>query len=148
MCPTPARRSIAHAAWIRSPRRLHVKLTRGRVLCYCDGVILQINHHRKERSRPIDREALRHIPLFASMSQGEMEHVAARVAKMLLDQEASEGQHQQHRLTQQEMAALAGTAREVVGRALKELEAAGAIEIHQGRAVVLHSDRPRLLAST
>ena len=45
------------------------------------------------------------------------------------------------------MAALAGTAREVVGRALKELEAAGAIEMQQGRAVVLSRERLRLLVS-
>jgi DNA-binding GntR family transcriptional regulator len=44
-------------------------------------------------------------------------------------------------LTQQEMAALADTAREVVGRALKELEAAGAIEMRQGRAVVVSRER-------
>jgi len=45
------------------------------------------------------------------------------------------------------MAALAGSAREVVGRALKELETAGAIVMRQGRAVVLSSERLRLLAS-
>ncbi len=77
-----------------------------------------------------------------------LRHVAARVAKILLEQEAStqEGQPVYH-LTQQEMAALAGTAREVVGRALKELEAAGAIEMRLGRAVVLSRERLRLLAS-
>ena len=77
-----------------------------------------------------------------------LRHVTARVAKILLDQEASshEEQHVYH-LTQQEMAALAGSAREVVGRALKELEAAGAIEVRQGRAVVLSHERLSLLAS-
>lgn len=45
------------------------------------------------------------------------------------------------------MAALAGTAREVVGRALKELEEAGAIEMRQGQAVVLSQERLRLLSS-
>ncbi len=48
---------------------------------------------------------------------------------------------------QQEMAALAGTAREVVGRVLKELEAAGAIEMQQGRAVVVSRECLRLLAA-
>jgi hypothetical protein len=38
-------------------------------------------------------------------------------------------------------------AREVVGRSLKELEAAGAIEMRQGRAVVLNLERLRLLTS-
>jgi CRP-like cAMP-binding protein len=67
--------------------------------------------------------ALRHLVVL--VEDLSLRHVTARVAKMLLEQEAStqEEQHIYH-LTQQEMAALAGTAREVVGRALKELEAA------------------------
>lgn len=90
--------------------------------------------------------ALRH--LVALVEDLSLRHVAARVAKILLEQEAStqEGQQVYH-LTQQEMAALAGTAREVVGRALKELEAAGAIEMRQGRAVLLSRERLRLLAA-
>jgi Crp-like helix-turn-helix domain len=64
------------------------------------------------------------------------------------DQEASarEGQYV-YSMTQQEMAALAGTARELVGRALKELEAAGAIEMRQGRAMVVNPERLRMLSS-
>jgi CRP/FNR family transcriptional regulator len=90
--------------------------------------------------------ALRH--LVALVEDLSLRHVTARVAKILLDQEASfeEKQHI-YRMTQQEMAALAGTAREVVGRALKELEAAGTIEMRQGRAVVMNLERLRLLAS-
>ena len=90
--------------------------------------------------------ALRH--LVALVEDLSLRHVTARVAKILLDQEAS-FQEEQHAycLTQQEMAALAGTAREVVGRALKELEVAGAIEMRQGRAVVLNRERLRMLAS-
>ncbi len=90
--------------------------------------------------------ALRH--LVALVEDLSLRHVTARVAKLLLEQEASfqEEQHIYH-LTQQEMAALAGTAREVVGRALKELEVAGAIEMRQGRAVVLNRERLRVLAS-
>jgi CRP-like cAMP-binding protein len=52
----------------------------------------------------------------------------------------------QHHLTQQEMAALAGTAREVVGRALKELEQAGAITLQQGQITITNADILRLLA--
>ncbi len=90
--------------------------------------------------------ALRHLVVL--VEDLSLRHVTARVAKILLDQEASaqEGQHV-YRLTQQEMAALAGTAREVVGRALKELEEAGAIKMRQGRAVVLNRERLHLLAS-
>jgi len=90
--------------------------------------------------------ALRH--LVSLVEDLSLRHATARTAKILLDQEAStrEGQPAYH-LTQQEMAALAGTVREVVGRALKELEAAGAIEMRQGRAVVLNPERLRMLSS-
>jgi CRP-like cAMP-binding protein len=60
--------------------------------------------------------------------------VTARVAKILYEQE------HQHKLTQQEIAAMAGTAREVVGRALKQLEMHGAIEIRQGHVTVKNVD--------
>jgi len=39
------------------------------------------------------------------------------------------------------MAAMAGTAREMVGRALKVLEVAGAIQMQHGRIEVLSRDR-------
>jgi CRP-like cAMP-binding protein len=89
--------------------------------------------------------ALRH--LVGLVEDLSFRHVTARVARILLDQQevATLGGHA-HRLTQQEMAAMAGTAREVVGRALKELEAAGAISLHQGRVVILNRERLRLLA--
>ncbi len=89
-------------------------------------------------------KALRHL---VSLVEGlSLRHVTARVAKILLDQEASAQQGQQvHRLTQQEMATLVGSAREVVGRALKELETAGAIEMRHGQAVVLNRERLRMM---
>jgi len=68
-------------------------------------------------------------------------HVIGRVAKLLLeyatdhtgpDKEASP----KPRLTQQEMAAIVGTAREVVGRSLKALEEEGAIKIDRHRIVI------------
>lgn len=46
------------------------------------------------------------------------------------------------RLTQQQLAAMAGTAREVVGRAIKALEAKGAIRLDRHRIVII--DRNRL----
>lgn len=89
--------------------------------------------------------ALRHlVELVEDLS---LRHVTARVAKLLLEQEGWSPKVWHH-LTQQDMAALAGTAREVVGRALKELEVAGAIEMRQGRAVVVSSERLRLLAAS
>lgn len=92
--------------------------------------------------------ALRH--LVALVEDLSFRHVTARVAKILLDQLDQEvrapDQAAHHRLTQQEMAAMAGTAREMVGRALKDLEAAGAIAMRQGCVVVLDPVRLRLLA--
>lgn len=68
-------------------------------------------------------------------------HVSARVAKtLLLHSEAVEGKTA-HRLTQQELAALVGTAREVVGRVLKALEHEGIIDLEQGRITILNRER-------
>ena len=89
--------------------------------------------------------ALRHlVTLVEDLS---FRHVRARVAKILLEQEerASSGDQAPHRLTQQEIAALAGTAREMVGRALKELEAAGAIHSSHGHITVLSHERLQML---
>jgi len=85
-------------------------------------------------------KSLRH--LVALVEDLSLRHVIARVAKILLDQEIAAQQSQQvHRLTQTEMAAMVGSTREVVGRALKELETAGAIEMRHGQAVVLNNER-------
>ena len=59
-------------------------------------------------------------------------HVSGRVAKILLTH-ASDGGGSKPRLTQQEMAAMAGTVREVVARSLKSLEADGAIRMERHR---------------
>ncbi len=89
-------------------------------------------------------QALRH--LVGLVEDLSLRHVTARVAKLLLEQETSPTiKATRHQLTQQEMAAIVGTAREVVGRALKELETAGAIEMRQGRAVVLNRERLQVL---
>jgi len=68
-------------------------------------------------------------------------HVTGRVAKILLEH-AGDGTGPRPRLTQQEMAAMAGTAREVVGRSLKALEEEGAIRFDRHRIVI--SDKQAL----
>lgn len=90
--------------------------------------------------------ALRH--LVALVEDLSFRHVTARVAKILLDTERENERSGKpaHRLTQQEMAAMAGTAREMVGRALKEMEASGAIELRHGRITVLSRERLETLA--
>jgi CRP/FNR family transcriptional regulator len=62
-------------------------------------------------------------------------HVTGRVAKILLQHVRDGGAE---RLTQQQMATMAGTAREMVGRALKGLEQAGAIRMERGRIVIVN----------
>jgi CRP-like cAMP-binding protein len=62
-------------------------------------------------------------------------HVIGRVAKILLEN-AGDGTGAGAHLTQQEMAAMAGTAREVVGRSLKALEDNGAIRLDRHRIVI------------
>jgi CRP/FNR family transcriptional regulator len=62
-------------------------------------------------------------------------NVTGRVAKILL-QNSNPGPDGYQRLTQYEMAAMAGTAREVVGRSLKMLEENGTISIEKHRIVI------------
>jgi len=62
-------------------------------------------------------------------------HVIGRVAKILLEH-AGDGTGPRPQLTQQEMAAMAGTAREVVGRSLKTLEEEGMIRLDRHRIVI------------
>ena len=62
-------------------------------------------------------------------------HVSGRVARILLEH-AGGGADPGPRLTQQEMAAMAGTAREVVARSLKALEEDGIIRLDRHRIVI------------
>ena len=74
-------------------------------------------------------------------------HVSARVARLLLDQERCTCERcRGHSMTQQEMAAIVGTAREMVGRTLHEFQAAGIIDLDHGHIVVLDRDRLRAIA--
>jgi len=78
-------------------------------------------------------ERVRH--LLSLVEDLSFKHVIGRVAKILVEHvggEISRGR----RLTQQEMAAMAGTAREVVGRSLKELEESGAIKLDRHRIII------------
>ncbi len=72
-------------------------------------------------------------------------HVIARVAKILLEH-AGDGTGPRPRLTQQEMAAMAGTAREMIGRSLKTLEEEGAIRLDRHRIVITDKEALREMA--
>lgn len=76
-----------------------------------------------------------------------LHRVTQRVARLLLDQEECGCELcRAHRLTQQEMAAVVGTAREVVGRALRDLQIAGVIAVRRGGVIVRDRERLRLFA--
>jgi len=69
-------------------------------------------------------------------------HVIGRVARILLEHVAGDiggGP----KITQQEMAAMAGTAREVVGRSLKSLEDRGTIRLDRNRIVIIDEEALR-----
>ena len=65
--------------------------------------------------------------------------VIGRVAKILLEHVA-DGASPGPRLTQQEMAAMAGTAREVVARSLRNLEDGGLIKLDRHRIVITNKE--------
>jgi len=66
-------------------------------------------------------------------------HVIGRVAKILFEHIGGK-MGRGPRLTQQEMAAMAGTAREVVGRSLKALEEEGAIKLDRHRIIIMDKE--------
>ena len=80
----------------------------------------------------LSRQVQRMVALVEDLS---FRNVAGRVAKILLEY-AVEGDGEKPRLTQQEMAAMIGTAREMVGRSLKTLEEEGLIKLDRHRIVV------------
>lgn len=74
-------------------------------------------------------------------------HVSERVARLLLDQERCTCELcRHHYMTQQEMAAIVGTAREMVGRTLHEFQAVGIIDLRNGHVVVRDPERLRVIA--
>ena len=72
-------------------------------------------------------------------------HVTGRVAKILLDY-AGDRTGEKPRLTQQEMAAMIGTAREMVGRSLKTLEGEGTIRMERHRIIITNQEALREMA--
>lgn len=81
---------------------------------------------------------LRHLT--ALVEDLSFRNVTSRVAKILLRQLEQREVQGGPRLTQQQIAAMAGTAREVVGRALRALEQRGAVRMERGRIVIVDRD--------
>ncbi|MBI4319685.1 MAG: Crp/Fnr family transcriptional regulator [Chloroflexi bacterium] len=78
---------------------------------------------------------LRHLTML--VEDLSFRHVTGRLAKVLLEHADSAHDAPRRRLTQQEMASLIGTAREVVGRSLKTLEEQGIIRMEGHRIVIV-----------
>jgi CRP-like cAMP-binding protein len=85
-------------------------------------------------------QRLRHM--LAMIEDVSMRDVTGRVAKILLQVQhptvgVGAGITNERRLTQREIAEMAGTAREVVARALKKMEKTGAIVVQRGQVTIL-----------
>ena len=93
-------------------------------------------------TRVLSQQTRRLVSLVEDLS---FRQVIARVAKILLEY-ASDGTGPKPRLTHQEMAAMAGTAREMVGRSLKSLENEGAIRLERQRIVITDREALREMA--
>jgi CRP/FNR family transcriptional regulator len=112
---------------------------------------------------PVVQELLKSSPTFASAMgieiSASLRHTLAmvqdlslrpvdsRVAKVLLQRMESQsrpgvgaGAYRRARLTQQELAEMAGTVREVAARSLKRLECRGAIRIDGGQVIIVDQD--------
>jgi CRP-like cAMP-binding protein len=94
-----------------------------------------LRQHPQVSARIIQVLAARTRQLISLVEDLSFKHVIGRVAKILLEH-TGDGAGSGQRLTQQEMAAMAGTAREVVARSLKTLEERGLIRLDRQRIII------------
>jgi len=110
----------------------------GPVLLYCINAnnLETIIRNHPQLSLNVNRILAGKIRQLATLvSDLSFRPVIGRVAKILL-QHSTETSDPTQRLTQQEMAAMAGTAREVVGRSLKALEEEGIVKLERNRLII------------
>jgi CRP/FNR family transcriptional regulator len=72
--------------------------------------------------------------------------VTSRLARILLKYSIEATVHNPSTFTQQEIAAMAGTVREVIGRSLKTLEQEGIIRLDRSRIIITDSQALRQVA--
>jgi CRP/FNR family transcriptional regulator len=103
---------------------------------------------RPEAALAVAREFAGQLRGLASLVEDlSFRHVTSRVAKLLLEYAEQPGQGgSRPRLTQQDIASMVGSVREVVGRSLAALEREGAIRIDRARIVVADRDVLRRMA--
>jgi CRP-like cAMP-binding protein len=105
------------------------------------GVIIRDHPQVAANVARVLAERVRH---FASLVEDlSFRNVLSRVAKLLLEYAENGRKAERPRLTQQEMAAMVGTAREIVGRSLRALEEKGAIRIDRHRIVLIDKEALR-----
>jgi len=85
---------------------------------------------------------LRHLT--AVVEDLSFRSVLSRLARLLLEAAGKEnGPAPLRQMTQDEMAAMVGTVRDVIGRALRQLESAGAIRLERHRILVVSPEKLR-----
>jgi CRP-like cAMP-binding protein len=94
-----------------------------------------IREHPQVALNIIDVLSRRVEELMTLVEDFSFRRVSGRVAKILLEYGGKDS-GENPRLTQQEIAAMIGTAREMVGRSLKSLEEEGAIRIERNRIIL------------
>ena len=87
---------------------------------------------------------LRHLT--AVVEDLSFRSVLSRLARLLLESAVAEtGPAPPRQMTQDEMAAMIGTVRDVIGRGLRQLESAGAIRMERHRILIVSPDKLREL---
>jgi CRP-like cAMP-binding protein len=104
-----------------------------------------IREHPQVALNIIDVLSRRVEELMTLVEDFSFRRVSGRVAKILLEYGGKEN-GEKPRLTQQEIAAMIGTAREMVGRSLKSLEEEGAIRIERNHIILADRDVLRGMA--
>lgn len=104
-----------------------------------DNLETIIREHQKIALNAIKVLASRVRHLLSLVEDLSFKHVIGRVAGILLKY-AGDGAGTGQRLTQQDMAAMAGTVREIVGRSLRTLENEGAIRLDHHRIVITNKE--------
>jgi CRP-like cAMP-binding protein len=104
-----------------------------------------IREHPQVALNIIDVLSRRVEELMKLVEDFSFRRVSGRVAKILLEYGGKDN-GEKPRLTQQEIAAMIGTAREMVGRSLKSLEEEGAIRIERNHIILADREVLRGLA--
>jgi CRP/FNR family transcriptional regulator len=106
-----------------------------------------LHHHPKVASNVVRVLAGRIRHLLELVEDLSFRQVVSRVARVLLEY-AGNGTGPRPRLTQQEMAAVVGSAREVVGRSLKTLQEEGLIRMDRNRIIITDKEALRQMVDS